>query len=55
VVTLHHGEVTGWRLGSLKYHHNHDVGKIIVIVSFMGINAQNFEDLREFVNYFIFM
>jgi hypothetical protein len=34
---------------------NHDVGKIIVIVSFVGINEQNFEDLFEIVNYLICM
>ena len=47
--------VTCSRSNAHLQHHNHDVGKIIVIVSFVGINAQNFEDLREFVNYFIFM
>ena len=46
---------TGWRLCTQHQHHNHDVGKIIVIVSFVGINEQNFEDLFEIVNYLICM
>jgi hypothetical protein len=35
--------------------HNHDVGEIIVIVSFVGINHRKLQGLIDFVNYFIFM
>jgi hypothetical protein len=34
--------VTGLWAIALVHNHNNDVGKIIVIVSFVGINAQNF-------------
>jgi hypothetical protein len=36
-------------------NHNHDVGKVVVIVSFVGINTEEFKNLIKIVNYFIFM
>jgi hypothetical protein len=50
----HHGSALGHLLRHVR-NHNNDVGKVVVIDSFVGINAKEFKELIKIVNYFIFM